>query len=117
MKINPALFLAAVCMFLLQSCHAKPTPEMIRLEGTYDDTTSSRGENWFSLKADGTYYLSQHGGGKSGHYTVSGDTVVLKNAGDALGSRGIPKVFIIEGDNLDEAGSDRMRIRRWERRR
>lgn len=116
MKIHTLSFLAAF-FFLFQACSEKPTPEMAGLAGTYDDSTSGVGENFFSLKADGSYYLSERGGSKSGRYTVTGDTVVLKNAGDALGSRGIPMTFIIEGNNLVEAGSDRMRIRLWERRR
>lgn len=97
----------------LQLCHAEPAPEMARLAGTYDDTTNSTGEMWFSLKPDGTYYLSRHGGGKSGHYTVSREWVVLKEA-EADGS---PLLFIIDGDNLDEALPDRQKIRIWERRR
>lgn len=88
----------------------KPSKDLARLAGIYD-STSGVSEDFFELKADGTFYLSQNGGRtKAGNYTVNGDMVVWRDA------QGIVSRFIIEGDNLAEAGSDRMRIRMWNRR-
>jgi hypothetical protein len=110
MKTVVILFLAS--LVASQSCNGEPAPEMSRLAGTYDDTTNATGQMWFTLKADGTYYLSRRGAGKSGEYTVSHEWVVLK-ASEADGSS---IMFIIDGDNLNEALPDRQLIRIWARR-
>jgi hypothetical protein len=112
MRSRTLLFIVST-LFLLQAC--KPASERERVAGKYYPPSGSGGD-FLELKPDGTYFRSENGAEKSGSFTVTGDTIVLKGGGDAMGKRAIPVMFIIEGKNLVESGPDRARIKVWERR-